>query len=304
VRIRSILCPTDFSECSCRAIDHAVALARWSQAELTLLHVYPFLLPLAGDTPYFPSGLPLDAATRTRLLGELEAAAQPARSGGLTPKLLLVEGDPCEEILRQARATGADLIVTGTHGRRGFDRLVLGSVANRVVHHAQCAVLTVPRPPEGTVAPAALPQEILCPVELWESDPIVAAAFAIARAANARVTLLHVLENLSHYEAAARQAHIDWATFHEGLKEDAAHQLRNTAARHSAEGGRVAEMVVGGKPYREILNVAATLAANLIVMGIHGRSALERLFVGSTTSHVLRQAPCPVLTVRAAERIT
>lgn len=299
MKIRSILCPTDFSEFSRLALEHAVALARRTEAELTLLHVYPYLLPLGGDTPYFPSGLPLDAATRTRLMGEVEEMARPARAAGLTPKLLLLEGDPSEEILRQARVMAADIIVTGTHGRRGFDRFVLGSVANRIVHHATCAVLTVPRPAEGSVPPSTVPESILCPVDLGESGPVVDAAFTIARGTHARVTLLHILEDLPQHEAAARLAHVDWAAFHEDLEADARRQLKEMAARQPVNDCRVTEVVVSGKPSREIVKVAGTLGANLIVMGIHGRNALERLFVGSTTSHILQHALCPVLTVRA-----
>jgi nucleotide-binding universal stress UspA family protein len=65
--------------------------------------------------------------------------------------------------------------------------------------------------------------------------------------------------------------------------------------------GRADEVVATGKPYREILKLADTSGASLIVMGIHGRNPLERLFFGSTTLHVLRQAGCPVLTVRGPE---
>jgi nucleotide-binding universal stress UspA family protein len=299
MKIRTVLCPTDFSEFSRRAIEHAVALARWNEAKLTLLHVYPFLLPLGGDAPYFPSGLPLDAETRARLLRDLETAAEPARAAGLEPALLLIEGDPSEEILRQARTLPADLVVMGTHGRRGFDRWMLGSVADRVVHKARCAVLTVPRPPEGAPPPPGrLYQRILCPVELSGSEAILETAFSIAHSAGARLTLLHVLEDLPQHEAAARLAHVDWATFHEGLEQDARHRLRTAAANHPLPGCEVDEAVVAGKPYREILKIADTSGASLIVMGIHGHNPLERLFFGSTTLHVLRQSACPVLTVR------
>jgi nucleotide-binding universal stress UspA family protein len=302
MKIRTVLCPTDFSEFSRRAIEHAVAIARWNEAKLTLLHVYPFLLPRGGDAPYFPSGLPLDAATRARLLRDLETAAEPARAAGLAPELLLIEGDPSEEILRQARMRPADLIVMGTHGRRGFERWMLGSVADRVVHKAECAVLTVPRPPEGAHAtPGRLYERVLCPVELSGSEAILETAFSIARSAGARLTLLHVLEDLPQHEAAARLAHLDWAGFLDGLEEDARHHLRGAAARQSAGGGQVDEMVVTGTPYREILKLANTSGASLIVMGIHGRNPLARLFLGSTTLHVLRQAGCPVLTVRGLE---
>jgi nucleotide-binding universal stress UspA family protein len=97
-------------------------------------------------------------------------------------------------------------------------------------------------------------------------------------------------------------AHLDWATFHEGLEQDARHRLRTAAASQLADGCDVGEVVAIGKPYREILKLADTTGASLIVMGIHGRSPLDRLFFGSTTLHVLRQAGCPVLTVRGPEQ--
>ena len=66
MKIRRILCPTDFSEFSRRALEHATALARTHGAELAVLHVSPFMVVMAGDVPYFPAGLPLDAAARAR----------------------------------------------------------------------------------------------------------------------------------------------------------------------------------------------------------------------------------------------
>lgn len=301
MKIHSILCPTDFSEFSRRALEHAVTLARLHGAELTIVHVYPFMLVMGGDAPYFPSGLPLDASTRARLLSDLEAAAEPARVAGVKFNLLLLEGDPAAEILRRARTAPTDLIVVGTHGRRGFDRLILGSVAGRVVQKAHCAVLTVPQPPEGT-RPAAAPayESILCPVDLEGLPPIVEVAFSIARASRARVILLHVLEDPPQHEAAAQMAHIDWADFQESLAQDARDRLRQAAASQGA-GGVVDDLVVSGKAYREILKTAEARGVSLIVMGIHGRNPLERMFFGSTTLHVLRQARCPVLTVRALD---
>jgi len=302
MKIHNILCPTDCSEFAGRALEHAVMLARWYGAELTVAHVYPFMAALGGDAPYFPSGLPLDASMRARLLGDLEAAAEPARAAGVKSNLLLLEGDPSEEILRRTRTAPTDLIVMGTHGRRGFDRWVLGSVAGRVVHKALCAVLTVPQPPEGT-RPAAVPpyEKVLCPVDLTCSEPILDAAFSIAAVSKARLTVFHVLEDLPQHEAAARMAHIAWGDFLERLEQDARYQLRQAVANHGADGGTVDELVVSGKPYREILKAADATGVSLIVMGIHGQNPLERMFFGSTTLHVLRQARSPVLTVRAPD---
>lgn len=302
MKIRSVLCPTDFSEFSRRALEHAVALARAHGAELSVLHVAPFMVVMAGDMPYVPSGLPLDAAARARLLADLEAATEPARTAGLKPQLLLVEGDPADEILKQAGKAAADLVVMGTHGRRGLDRWVMGSVAGRVVQKARCAVLTIPRPPEGAAGSRPPSYEhVLCPVDLGSSAETLAAAFSIARAAKARLTLLYVLEGLPQLEAAVRMARIDWSEFQSRLEKSARQSLRDAASAAAGPGqdGFVwEEMVASGKPYREILEVADAKGASLIVMGIHGQKALERMFFGSTALHVVQQARCPVLTVR------
>jgi nucleotide-binding universal stress UspA family protein len=299
MKIRTILCPTDFSEFSRRALEHATALALRHGAELAVVHVYPFMMVMATDAPYFPAGLPLDPATRTRLLSDLETEAEPARAAGLKPQLLLLEGDPAEEILRQARKAAADVVVMGTHGRRGLDRLMLGSVARRVVQRAGCAVLTIPRPPEGAAVPA-LPsyERVLCPVDLGSSEETLAAAFAVARASKAHLTLLYVLEGLPQLEASVRMAGMNWSDFRQHLEKTARQSLLEAGRSQGQDIVRWDELVASGKPYREILDVARTTKASLIVMGIHGQNPLERMFFGSTALHVVQQAPCPVLTVR------
>ena len=299
MKIRNILCSTDFSEFSRRALEQAVTVARWYRAELTVVHVYPYMA-VGSDAPYFASGLPLDASTRARLLGDLEAAAARARAAGITTTVLLLEGDPSEEILRRARTAPTDLIVLGTHGRRGFDRWILGSVATRVVQKARCAVLTVPRPPEeGAGAPPY--ETILCPVDLLASERTIAAGLSLANASHARLTLLHVLDHLQDREAIARMAQIEWPDFAERLERDTREQLRQAALRQGVRADSVEEWVMMGKPYREILKAAQSRGATLIVMGIHGSNPVERLFVGSTALQVLRGAHCPVLTVRSSE---
>src|ERR1700681_3552182 len=111
--IRRILCPVDFTEFSRRAAALAAAWARQFGAEVTALHV------------------------RTNGL-DPQAAAWDGPG-----ELAVMEGDPVNCILESAEALAADLIVLGTHGRRGFDRWVLGSVTERVMHHAPCPVVAV-----------------------------------------------------------------------------------------------------------------------------------------------------------------
>jgi nucleotide-binding universal stress UspA family protein len=301
MKIRHILCATDFSEFSARAVEHAALLAGAFGAELTLAHAYPYMAMMGSDALYFPSGLPLDDATRARLMGALESAARAPRAAGVKTTLVLLEGDPAEEIARRARTVPTDLVVMGTHGRRGFERFVVGSVAGRVVSKAPCAVLTVPRPPEGAPAGAAASYPtIVCATDLWTAEPVLDAAVSVARLTKGRVTALHVVEGLPEHETTARTAHIDWPDFIELVVQDARRRLRQAVARHGTE-GEVDELVLCGKAYRDILDVAAARHAGLVVMGVHARNPLQRMFVGSTTHHVLRLATCPVLTVRIPE---
>jgi nucleotide-binding universal stress UspA family protein len=300
MKIRNILCSTDFSEFSRRALEQAVTVARWYGAELTVVHVYPFMA-VGSDAPYFASGLPLDARTRASLLNDLEGAAAPARAAGVPTKVLLLEGDPSEEILRRARTAPTDLIVMGTHGRRGFDRWILGSVATRVVQRARCAVLTVPKPREEAGPVVSAYETILCPVDLLASEHTIEAGVSVANASQGRLTLLHVLEHLRDRETIARLAHIEWRDFEARLERDTRTRLREAALSQGARVDSVDEWVMVGKPYREILNAAEARGATLIVMGIHGSGPIERLFVGSTALQVLRGAQCPVLTVRSSE---
>jgi nucleotide-binding universal stress UspA family protein len=299
--IRRILCPTDFSEFSRRALDHAITVAHWSGAEITVAHAYPYSV-IGGGAPYFPSGVAMDASTRARLTGELETAADAVRASGLKADVALLEGDPSNEIVTRARTSPTDLVVMGTHGLRGFDRFMVGSVAARVVQRAPCAVLTVPQPPEGAPPAGPLGAKILCPVDLEDSDATLETAFSIKAAAEGHLVLLHVLDDLGQYQAAAGLARIDWAALRGGLEQEAVQRLCR-AARTAGKGATAESLVLSGKPYREILHAASSRGASLVVMGIHGRNPIERLFLGSTTLHVLRQAPCPIWTVRTLRRI-
>ena len=138
---RRILCPTDFSESAKRAVGHAAALAKEMNAELTLSHAFQntaYVLPVQGYPGPTPDAL---ARLRQQLTTELEAAADEVRKLGITVHTKLDEGVPHSCVIEHARAWNADLIVMGTHGRTGLAHALIGSVAERVVRGAPCAVL-------------------------------------------------------------------------------------------------------------------------------------------------------------------
>jgi nucleotide-binding universal stress UspA family protein len=142
--IRRILCATDFSTASRGASTTAVTMAKSLHARLTILHVIAPVVPPAPER--FVDAMTLDrllAEARRWALRQLAKLARAAGKRGIRATTLVRLGDPAEQIVRAARSTGADVIVIGTHGRRGWSKFLLGSVAERVVATARCPVVTV-----------------------------------------------------------------------------------------------------------------------------------------------------------------
>ena len=141
--IRHVLCATDLLSTSRETFDTALTLAKSANATLTILHVVA--PPVVMPEQY------LDALTLGRLqkrvrawaLKEVQKLSVRANSAKVETSVLLRNGEPAEQIVRAGRATHADLIVTGTHGRTGLTRMFLGSVAQRVAAAASCPVVTV-----------------------------------------------------------------------------------------------------------------------------------------------------------------
>jgi universal stress protein A len=136
--ITRILCPVDFSDDSKAALESAAALASQYGATLVVLHVDPIVLSGMGEAPAGP-----DVQVRQALYDRLSHFAHSVRRPGLRIEVMLEEGAPVGVILAQAGELPADLIVMGTHGRGGLERLLLGSVTTKVLRHAPCPVLCV-----------------------------------------------------------------------------------------------------------------------------------------------------------------
>jgi nucleotide-binding universal stress UspA family protein len=186
----------------------------------------------------------------------------------------------------------------GTHSRRGFKRVLLGSVTEAVLREAPCPVLTVPPHASATASEAVTFKRILCPID-FSPSALQGLGFALdlARQADGRVTLLHVLEWLAEEEPRA-STHFNVPEYRRYMVDDAQERLRNIVAEESRNWVEIADVVVLGRAYREILRVAETKSADLIVLGAQGRGGLGLALFGSTTQEVVRGATCPVMTVR------
>jgi nucleotide-binding universal stress UspA family protein len=243
--------------------------------------------------------LKIEEADRERLMADIRrmAAAVPAE----VPVDFHIQEAAYvhEEIVAQLGAVHADLLVLGTHGRSGFQRLFLGSVTEKVIRKATCPMLVVPpRAPDVLVGAPVRFRRILCPVDFSESSlHALAYALDLAAEADAHLTLLHVVE--------LPPVLIDEPTTPDLLsrvREAAAADARRRLHALIPESARtyctVETAVVEGRAYREILRYAIERQSDLLAMGVHGRGALDLQVFGSTTHHVIRASACPVLIVR------
>jgi nucleotide-binding universal stress UspA family protein len=144
MRARRILHPSDFSSVSNAAFAKALDLAKADGAELLIVHVLAPLGALVGDGYVSPRTYDeLERAQHAQAQKQLDRMMARAKKAGVRASCMLVDGVPWQEVVKLARSRRADLVVMGTHGRSGFAKLFLGSVAERVVATASCPVLTV-----------------------------------------------------------------------------------------------------------------------------------------------------------------
>jgi nucleotide-binding universal stress UspA family protein len=299
VKIERILCPTDFSEFSDRALRRALALARWFDARLTVLHVIPNSAWAAGGGDSLALSADLLRAQRADAERQLSRSLEPLLGEGVPIEARIREGDPARAIRAEAEALAADLVVMGTHGRSGFERLLLGSVAEKLLRTAPCPVLTIGREQPPAVA-GALFRRILCAADLTKaSERTLSLGLSLAEENLAHVTFLHVVEGGALEETGPdrQRPTQDMAPQPHTLADRAMEQLMR-AAGSAGSFCEVSVRVETGSAWRQIVRVAEETHADVVVLGAHAHRGLGRLFLGSTANQVVRHAPCPVLTVR------
>jgi nucleotide-binding universal stress UspA family protein len=303
IQIRRILCPTDFSEFAQRALHQAVPLARWYDAPLTALHVVPAAVPVDGMFPYALPPL-ANEGVRTRLEQDLRTFVAPARQAGLVCDTVLREGPVPTRILELARELPADLLVMGTHGQGGLERLVLGSVTESVLRKAPCPVLTIPHEERATSGPAPFKRILYATDFSPAAEHALGFALSLAEEAQGVLILAHVMEGPT-LAATTSGLPVNVSRLTADLARDAERALRDAVPAGAREWCTTEEVVAFGHPADQIMRLAREREAQLIVVGVHGRNALDLMLFGSTTHHVVRKAPCAVLAIpalRAAER--
>ena len=291
-QIESILCPVDFSEFSVNAYEYARSLAWHYKATLFLQHVlYPFYGSFAAygcDTDSYEKGC---QQLRADVEQKLQQFAKRHARTEIRPQCVVQDGSVTDLILSLAEARTVNLIVMGTHGLRGIDRLMLGSVTERILRRARCPVLAVRKPAHHVISSVHDPERVhlkkmlLCTDFSDHAHRASEYAVSMAKEYGAELTLLHVLEDVPSL------------TDLESATEKTAIQLEESIAPKTREGCIVKVMVRIGKAYQQIIQLALEAQTDLVIMGVRGRGALDIALFGSTTYRVIQLGSCPVLAV-------
>jgi nucleotide-binding universal stress UspA family protein len=305
MEIQRILCPIDFSDFSRRALQHAAEIAARYDSEITLLHVGTAVPAAYVAGVGVPSAGALAPHERERLSAALERFADNCVPPGVPVRFEVSEGPAAAEILGKAAAMSASLVVLGARGRSGLGRVLLGSVSEAVLRKASCPVMTVPKAANDAIsAPPGLFEHIVVGVDF--SDCSIRAlnyAMSLAQESNAKLTVVHVIERMPdlpreiHETVLAGPRNLE--EFIASASQDRQSRLNDMIPDAVRAYCVVDTMVHSGTPYREILRVADEGRADLLVIGVRGRGAVDRAVFGSTADRLVRQASCPVLTLRS-----
>jgi nucleotide-binding universal stress UspA family protein len=300
IKLRTILVPIDFSPESLKTLRYAKLFAKRFNAELHLVHVLdtPLVTPLKPSLLSASKGISANAKKRlAELAAKSSLPSKPARHTMRTGKI-------ADEINELARRTNAGLIAIATRGFTGLKHAFVGSTTERVVRTAPCPVLVV-RNKEDAAAKVrsrsgrAAPQfhKVLVPVDFSENSRLgIEYALRFAREFGADVVLFHsvfVTPFVLGDEYTAREV----PTLIPLQQDYAEEEMDKLRQEIRAKGKEVETEIALGSPVEQINNYVTKEDVDLIVTSTHGRSGLERLFIGSTAERIVRYAPSPVLVV-------
>jgi nucleotide-binding universal stress UspA family protein len=307
-----ILVPLDGSPLAESVLPQVVELANLRKAEVVLVRV-ALAHTLPGRDPADAQVRAVESAQRYLAKIEADLAGQ-----GIAARSVVRYGHAAEEILDHVRTGGIDLIAMSTHGRSGLRRWVLGSVAETVTRRAPVPVMLlhargyaatpakdrthepqVPAPPVDAATPGRI-RHILCPVDLSPLDrEVLQSAGTMAQRFEADLTVLHSVYDAWDV-ACSHIPHPPLEQLREQMIRLAEDTLRREVRRTLRGAPRTAVVVVVGPPFEQINRFARSHAVDLIVMGTKGLTGLDHFLMGSTAEQVVRTAPCPVLSIRAA----
>lgn len=285
-----IVAAVDRSPHALRVIRHAIDLAKLSNSELHFVFVK------------IPFGETFDKLTedhRRHLVAE-QLTALDAENVVVHHEVISAEV-VAPSIVHYAGHIGANLIVMGSHGRRGFRKFIMGSVAMEVVRSAECPVYTVGGKDETDAGRNPMSQ-ILVPYDFsGDSEQALEYAVSMATILNANIDVLHIVEDAFYPAFYGPFMHSVYESSPD-IEQIARETLKRRIEETNFDLRRVDITVMPGHPGADISRYAEENAMDLIIMATHGLSGVRHLFMGSVAERTAQTAPCPVLTIRTREK--
>jgi nucleotide-binding universal stress UspA family protein len=286
ITITKILCPVDFFPASDAAVNYAAGLAENYAATIHLLHV---VTPVpVGAYEYAFDATEIMKSLEKRSMAEMKELVERTKKAGVAAEAELRVGDVYEEIKAAIEEVKPDLIVMGTHGRRGVERWFMGSTTEKLLRHSPVPLVTISAAGEKSFAAPRFGR-ILVTTDFSEGTPdALAYAFSVAQENESQVTLLHVV-----HDVAADLS----GKYHESLINGVRKQLDEMVPAEAKNWCNIVTRIETGVPYRIILRTLENEKVDLLVMNIHGKGMLDRALLGSTAERVVRAASCPVMLI-------
>jgi nucleotide-binding universal stress UspA family protein len=292
MRGQKLLLATDCSRFSDGAVREAIRLAGTFGGKLAVIAV-------VETNPEYETLAPklLEKAER-EVKERLESVRSRAQGEGIDCEIIARHAEePYRPIVEEAAEREVDMIVMGRRGRTGLDRLLMGSVAAKVIGHSPCNVLVVPES-----ATLRFESIVVATDGSRFSEEAVRDAVSIAGQSGGKLTALSVVPSESASPFDIVHSDMQHEMISRSELQEARKALEDIAAVASGEGVAVESHLAAGRPYEAILEAAREKGADLIVVGSHGRTGLERLLMGSVTERVVGHADCAVLIVKCRRK--
>lgn len=287
VEFRRILVATDFSEGARGALEYALMVARRFKSKVYLAHVIPsqvfhFVSPESS----------VDAIQKAKAFasGELRRWIDAAAMSDVEHEELLIEGQVWPVLQELIRSHDIDLLAMGTHGRTSQKKLLLGAVAEEVFRLAECPILSVGPEVRLEAGKKTKLQRLLYTTNFKpHAERAASMAFALERAHRAKLTVLHVAEEGGDPSLEG----------HEIVRDFLVKRLKKVIPAACKDVCEPEFLVRFGEATEEILRTAAEQDTDLLVLGLRAGRGLAGQLPSATAYELVRQAPCPVLTLRS-----
>jgi nucleotide-binding universal stress UspA family protein len=290
IQPKKILSAIDFSTFTDSIFSYSVALCKKYDAKLLLAHVTTDLNTLLEHSE---TALDVEALQKSNIRYAQARLEERVKGLPIENEIIISQGKPADIISRIASEQQADMVITATHGKAGFKRILLGSVTEKLIKTLHCPLLVLPLQEHDLMPPAAIEiklKKILVGCD-FSSDSKLAFDYglSLAQEFQAELHLSHVIKP-SLYKREREGIN--------QLRDRLKKKLDSMVPEASRDWCTAKTALLDGEPYMVLMDYAKEQEMDMIVLGIRGHTLWEKLLVGSTTDRLIRHSPRPVLAVR------